>query len=100
MSKPERDKDSPAGVPDSDDWGAPVEAQDIQSTDQVRFDPAYLGDRYFYRVVVWSLAGVALVALVGAIALVAYGKNVPEFVVAIGSPAVGALAGVVAGNRM
>ena len=64
----------------------------------MRFDPAYLGDRYFYRVVVWSLTVAAVLALVGAVVLVAWGKEVPQAIVAIGATAVGALAGVVAGN--
>lgn len=79
----------------SDDWGSSEE----QSSDPLTYGPAYLGDRYFYRVVACSLAGIAGVALLGSIGLAAFGKEIPEFVVAIGSTAVGALASVLMVDR-
>jgi hypothetical protein len=46
-----------------------------------------------YRTIVWALSVVAVVALIGAIALVGIGKSAPEVVIALGSAAIGALAG-------
>jgi hypothetical protein len=83
------------GNDSSDDWGSAEERQ----TDPLKYDPAYLSDRYFYRVVAWSLAGLAGLALIGTIFLAAYDKEIPDFIVAIGSTAVGALAGVLMANR-
>ena len=86
----------PAGTNDSsDDWGSSEE----RSSDPLTYGPAYLTDRYFYRVVACSLAGIAGVALLGSIGLAASDKEIPEFVVAIGSTAVGALASVLMVNR-
>ena len=53
------------GNDSSDDWGSAEERQ----TDPLKYDPAYLSDRYFYRVVAWSLAGLAGLALIGTISL-------------------------------
>ena len=53
------------GNDSSDDWGSAEERQ----TDPLKYDPAYLSDRYFYRVVAWSLAGLAGLALIGTIFL-------------------------------
>jgi hypothetical protein len=83
-----------------DDWGEPLDAQHRQPEDQLRFSPAYRRDRHFYRVVAWSLALLALLALIGTIVLVVFGREVPDAVVAIGSTAAGALAGVVTGDRL
>ena len=66
----------------------------------MRHVPAYVGDRRFYRVVAWSLALVAGAAVIGSIFIGLQGQEVPESVVALGSTAVGALAGVLASNRM
>ena len=79
----------------SDDWGSSEE----QPSAPLTYGPAYLGDRYFYRVVACSLASIAGVSLLGSIGLAAYDKEIPEFVVAIGSTAVGALASVLMINR-
>ena len=46
-----------------------------------------------------SLAVIAVIALVGAIALAASGKAVPDSVIALGSTAIGALAGVLVADR-
>jgi hypothetical protein len=46
-----------------------------------------------YIIIVYSLGGVALVAAIGAVVLVALGKSTPEVLIALGSAAVGALAG-------
>jgi len=46
-----------------------------------------------YMTIVVALALVAVAALIGAIALVGVGKTAPEVVIALGSAAIGALAG-------
>ena len=79
----------------SDDWGSSEERPSAPLT----YGPAYLRDRYFCRVVACSLAGIAGVALLDSIGLAAFGKEFPEFVVAIGSTAVGALASVLLVDR-
>ena len=46
------------GNDSSDDWGSAEERQ----TDPLKYDPAYLSDRYFYRVVVhghWRVSRVS-----------------------------------------
>ena len=79
----------------TDDWGSVAESP----SNLLRSGPAYLRDRFFYRVVGSSLAVLAGLALVGAIVLAAYDKTVPDFVVALGSTAIGALAGVLVADR-
>ena len=39
---------------DTDDWGEPDETDSLEYSP----DPAYLGDRHFYRVVGWGLVAV------------------------------------------
>jgi hypothetical protein len=46
-----------------------------------------------YKMIVGFLGGVAAAAIVGAIVLVGMGKEAPEILIAIGSAAIGALAG-------
>ena len=75
-AKPENTRDP------TDDWGSVAESP----SGLLRSGPAYLRDRFFYRVV-------------GAIVLAAYDKTVPDFVVALGSTAIGALAGVLVADR-
>ena len=70
------------------EWGSP------DTPLQLRYGPAYHGDRFFYRVVAFTLALVALGALAASIFLAAAGKEIPQAIVALGSTAVGALAGV------
>lgn len=53
-------------------------------------------DAILYRIVVGSLGSAVLISLIGAIVLVAVGKEAPDVLVAIGSAAVGALAGLLA----
>jgi hypothetical protein len=57
---------------------------------------AWQGDRVLYRVAIGVLGGLALIAAVGALILVALGKTTPESVVALGSASVGALVGLFA----
>ena len=87
-------------LPNGDDWGdARSEGEPEVKDALVPGPPAYRGDRVFYRVVVGALATVAVGALLGGMTLAGMGKDVPDTVLALGSAAVGALAGVVAGNR-
>ncbi len=81
---------------DIDDWGEPDDEADFLEYSP---DPAYLGDRHFYRVVGWGLVAVVGLALIGSIGLAAYDKDIPESVVAMGSAAIGALASVLTVNR-
>ena len=58
------------------------------------FQPAYAGDPLFYRMVVGFLGGVAMLAVGGAAWIALAGNTTPCGITAIGSAAVGALAGV------
>ena len=78
-----------------DHWGEAAE----EPSAPLRAKPAFWRDRWFYRVVAWSLAVIAGIALIGAITLAAYDKPVPDSVVALGSTAIGALAGVLVADR-
>lgn len=77
-----------------DDW------ESSEQPDLLEYaDPAYLGDRHFYRVIGWGLVLIAGTAAIGSIVLAAYDKDIPEALVAIGSAAIGALAGVLTASR-
>ena len=90
---------SDAGLLGPDDW----ESGDLGSPDPDEFIepqfPAYLGDRLFYRLIGAGLVAIVVIALLGLIGLAAYGKEIPEAIVAMGSAAIGALAGVLTVNR-
>jgi len=75
----------------SEEWGE----SDLPGR-QVEYGRAYHGDRVFYRVVAGTLSLVALGALIASFFLAwAPGENeIPQSIVALGSTAVGALAGV------
>lgn len=53
-------------------------------------------DVVIYRVVVGSLGAAVVLAVIGSIILAALGKPSPEILIALGSAAVGALAGLLA----
>ena len=55
-----------------------------------------ISDVWLYRMVVATLGLVVLVCVIGAIVLSVPGKPTPEFLVALGSAAVGGLAGLLA----
>jgi hypothetical protein len=59
-------------------------------------EPVYKTDKLIYRMVVIALALVVLIAAVGAIVLVSFGKTTPESLVALGAASIGALAGLLA----
>lgn len=61
---------------------------------QSSFQPAYAGDPLFYRMAVGFLGGVAVLAVGGAAWIAVAGHAPPCGITAIGSAAVGALAGV------
>ena len=75
----------------SDDWG---DASKASPGGSVTFRPAYESDVWFYRILVIALGGAVLLSVVGAVVVAVMGKPVPEVLLAVGSAAVGALAGV------
>jgi hypothetical protein len=58
--------------------------------------PAYQTDRWIYRMVVASLGLTLLIAAVGAVILASNSITAPDVLVALGSGAIGALAGLLA----
>jgi hypothetical protein len=61
--------------------------------------PAYVGDSSIYKAVVWFLGLVALIAMLGAVGLALQNKGdqaIPDVITALGSAAIGALAGLLA----
>ncbi len=85
--------DNESAPPDSTEWGS------SDPPPQPAYGRAYHGDRLFYRVVVIALALIAVGALVALIYLTVTGKDIPQSIVALGSTAVGALAGVLVTGR-
>ncbi len=61
-----------------------------------KIQPAYYYDRDLYRIAVVVLGLLALTAAGGSLILVLSGKTTPEVLVALGSAAIGALAGLFA----
>ncbi len=57
--------------------------------------PAYLGDRRFYRLVLWFLGLISLVSVAAVIYFHAIGKESPDALIAMGSASVGALVSLV-----
>ena len=84
------DELQPPGV---QDWGAP-EASPEPRTSPARL--AYQTDPIFFRIVASMLGAAVLLSVVGCIGLAACRIEIPQALVAIGSGAVGALAGVLA----
>ena len=81
-------------------------AEDPWLADEVKKDPVgaiaavtqppLQTDVWIYRIVVLALGLAVLISLLGGIAIVLVGKSVPDIMVALGSAAVGALAGLLA----
>jgi hypothetical protein len=81
---------------------------DTQLQEQIKRDPVatlqtlanlppfQVPDTWIYRIVVISLGVGMLAAVIGVLILSGYGKTAPDGVIAIGSAAVGALAGLLA----
>lgn len=61
-----------------------------------RVASAQIPDTMIYRMVVGALGLAVLIAILGSIVLVAFNKTAPDATVAMGSAAVGALAGLLA----
>ena len=78
----------------SDDWGDTSKASKASPVGRVTLRPAYENDVWFYRILVIALGGAVLLSVGGAVLIAVMGKQVPEVLVAVGSAAVGALAGV------
>ena len=76
-----------------DDWGDTPGAREPEQRS------AYHADIWFWRITVFALATIVLVALVGGIWLASLDKEIPQAVLALGATAVGALGGVIAGQR-
>lgn len=58
---------------------------------------AFEQDQWFYRIIALCLSLVALLSVIGFIVLAVFDKPMPEGLIALGSGAIGALAGVLAG---
>jgi hypothetical protein len=80
-------------------------AADPELAEQIKQNPAEViarvaaplqTDVWIYRMVVGALGLTVLLAIIGSVGLVALGRQTPEAVVALGSAAVGALAGLLA----
>jgi hypothetical protein len=80
-------------------------AQDPVLADKLKTNPAETlagiaaplqSDTWIYRMIVAALGLAVLIAIVGAIILAIAGKPIPELLTALGSAAVGALAGLLA----
>lgn len=80
-------------------------AQDPGLSDQIKENPAgaianiaapLQSDTWIYRMVVGALGLAVLISVVGAIILAVAGRPIPELLTALGSAAVGALAGLLA----
>jgi hypothetical protein len=80
-------------------------AQDSTLENKIKADPAGViaslaaplqSDVWIYRIVVGAMGLTILIALLGAIVLKAWGADIPDVLTALGSAAVGALAGLLA----
>jgi hypothetical protein len=73
---------------------------DSESVEVASARPAPLAnDLWIYRMSICILGALALLALGGALVLSAFGREVPQVTVALGSAAVGALAGLLTPTR-
>ena len=78
--------------------------QEIDGSESPRFtnksrDPAYWGDKWFFRGVMLALGAALVVATGGLIGIALSGKTVPEGLVAIASGTIGAFAGAIVPGR-
>ena len=81
-------------------------AQDPSLQERIKEDPAQViaslaaeplrSDVWIYRMVVGALGLVVLIAIIGAIVLAVFNMSIPDVLTALGSAAVGALAGLLA----
>ena len=96
------------GIPEEDpiepieeDWDIPDEEEegDIDQPVKVGYGPIYQSDRLFYRIVAISLGATTILSVIFTYLLAINSVEVPDILVALGSGAIGALAGVLASNR-
>lgn len=66
------------------------------ATEAIQETPAYVGDKWLYRMAIIALSLLGLIAALGSILLVVLDRTTPEVLVALGSAAVGALVGLFA----
>ncbi len=83
------------GQIDAQDWGTLGSRRRIESERR----PAFEADKLFYRIVACVLGATILITAVGAVVLAWNGKEAPQVLVALGSAAIGALAGVLVQNN-
>ena len=62
-------------------------------------EPIFKRDRIFYRTAIWFLGITAVLSVLGAVEAYVKTHDAPDGVIAIGSAAVGALAGVFTASR-
>ena len=75
-----------------EDWGG----SDDKQEPFYRTPPAFWGDRKFYRILLYILGLIAVLSIIGVFALALKDKDAPDAIVALGSTALGALAGLIA----
>jgi hypothetical protein len=68
--------------------------------DELRKNDAGAADRWAYRYAIWILGGTGILAIAGLVFLSWYGGTISDGLIAIGSAAVGGLAGLLAPSPM
>lgn len=72
----------------------PVKKLQEMAAEVVKESPSLEGDVWIYRIVVTLIGTAALLSVSGAIWIASHGGNVPDILTALGSGAIGALAGL------
>lgn len=75
-----------------------AQAEDL-TPPQFAGDPVFKRDRTFYRTVIWFLGITAVLSVLGGVEAYIQTREAPDGIIAIGSAAVGALAGVFTGSK-
>jgi hypothetical protein len=91
-----RIQDLAAEVDKDPDLEARLKSNPKEALKDLARRPIYERDKWVYRVIVLALGLTILIAAVGAIFLQSSGKDSPAILVALGSGAIGALAGLLA----
>jgi hypothetical protein len=85
------------------DWNCPspneTNGEEEAERTPISTTPIYHTDKRFYQIVVWFLGLTMLACTLGAIMLAFSSKEIPDIIVAIGSAAIGALAGLFAPSQ-
>ncbi len=71
--------------------GNPAEALEKLRAEAEKEIPAYVGDEWFYRIIVVGLITVVILTILSAVLLKGV---VPDYIISLGSTAIGALAGL------